>query len=306
MEHFRLIILLATYNGEKYLRQQLDSLLGQTYKDWVLYAHDDGSADTTLSILNAYAAKDSRVRILEDGVKGLGAAQNFMHLLKNAPEADFIMFCDQDDIWLPEKIEVMLQHINSAQPSMSYCNANSYKGEQPLPERVILFRATTVRDTLFLNGGIHGCLQIINKALRDIVVGYNGYVCMHDHLITLAAVSFGTVTYVDQNLMYYRQHSGNVTIGYETNIFRKAKKFLRSTAGVIDREHYKATVGFYEHYKTKMNRENQQLFLAYIQFPQSRLLKRILILLKCRFKIGRTSSILFLKIITRVPLGTKK
>jgi rhamnosyltransferase len=300
-----LTILLATYNGQKYLPELLDSIIGQTYKGWSLLVHDDGSTDNTLNILHLYAEQDKRIRLLEDEIHGLGAAQNFLHLLRIA-DADLIMFCDQDDIWLPDKIEVMIKHIDPfGSPAMSYCNANTYKEGRVLPEKLIMFHVTGLKNTLFLNGGIHGCLQIINRPLRDIVVDYKGYACMHDHLITLAAICFGAVRYVDETLMYYRQHGENVTIGYETNTGRKVRKFLTSEVPVIDRDHYNATIGFYEHFNSKMSPEQKQVFLAYRQFAVSSLPERIKILLKYQFMIGRTGSILLFKTILRKAIGSR-
>jgi rhamnosyltransferase len=169
-----------------------------------------------------------------------------------------------------------------------------------------MFHATDLRNTMFLNGGIHGCLQIINKPLRDILVDYTGYVCMHDHLITLAAVCFGEVKYVDESLMYYRQHSENVTVGYETNTRKKIKKFLTSEVGVIDHDHYQATVAFYEHFKTKLTSEQKAIFLAYMKFVIAPFSERINILFRHQFKIGRTTGILLFKTILRKPVGSKR
>lgn len=301
----QLTILLATYNGEKYLKEQLDSLIVQSYTEWTLLVHDDGSTDGTLDILRSYAQNDQRIRLLEDGITGLGAAGNFLHLLKHT-EADLTMFCDQDDIWLPDKVDVMVKSIDpSGMPAMSYCNASSYKDGNVLPDKVILFHTTHLRDTLFLNGGIHSCLQIINKPLRDLVLEYKGYVCMHDHLTTLAAVSFGTIKYVDRTLMYYRQHTENVTLGYETNVIRKIKNFFKPASSVIDTDHYRGTIEFYDHYKSKMSSVQQAFFLAYCRFAKAPLWERVAILFRYRFKIGRTNTILLLKTLMRKPMGKK-
>lgn len=300
----RLTILLATYNGQKYLREQLDSVISQSYKDWKLLAHDDGSTDDTISILRDYANLDNRIEILEDGISGLGAAHNFLHLLKHA-YTDFIMFSDQDDIWLPDKVKVMMENITSDTPAMTYCNANSYKADQVLPDRVIMFHPTSLYDTLFLNGGVHGCLQIINKPLRDLLVTYNGYVCMHDHLITLAAVCLGEIKYVDKDLMYYRQHSANVTVGYETKLTRKFLNFFDSSSGVIDIKHQMGTIEFFRHFENQLSNKQRKIFSAYFRFPSAPLIQRIGILLKHRFKIGRMSYILLLKTLLRKPVGSK-
>lgn len=96
-------ILLATYNSADYLSQQLDSLFNQTYKDWHIFIHDDGSTDNTLEIVDEYSRRFGKITILKDDKKRLGATFNFVHILDNVT-SKYYMFCDHDDIWLPEKI----------------------------------------------------------------------------------------------------------------------------------------------------------------------------------------------------------
>ena len=95
-------ILMATYNGEKYLREQIDSLLSQSYCDWTLYIQDDGSKDATLDIIKSY--DDERIVLVDVGLTRQGAGMNFMSLL-NMVESEYYMFCDQDDVWFGDKIE---------------------------------------------------------------------------------------------------------------------------------------------------------------------------------------------------------
>ena len=102
-------ILLATYNGEKYIREQIDSILNQTYKEFRLLISDDGSTDGTRDILNEYKAKDDRIEIFMQE-ENLGVVKNFEFLLKKV-EAKYYMFSDQDDIWKDEKIEKSLKKI---------------------------------------------------------------------------------------------------------------------------------------------------------------------------------------------------
>ena len=95
---------MATYNGEKYLREQIDSILKQTFKDWKLIIRDDGSKDKTIEILNEYEKKDKRIKVLQDNKGNLGVAKNFEELLKNS-SGEYVMFSDQDDYWMKNKIE---------------------------------------------------------------------------------------------------------------------------------------------------------------------------------------------------------
>ena len=96
-------ILLATYNGEKYLKHQLESILKQDYEQWGLLIADDCSSDNTLSIIEEFVAKDKRISTLPMLNNNIGSSETFFRLLRCA-DADYVMFCDQDDVWMPCKI----------------------------------------------------------------------------------------------------------------------------------------------------------------------------------------------------------
>lgn len=102
-------ILMATYNGERYLVEQIESILSQTETDWTLYIQDDGSKDNTLDIIRQYAEGD-KIVFVDSGLTRQGACLNFMSLL-NKVESRYYMFCDQDDVWLPEKIELSMERM---------------------------------------------------------------------------------------------------------------------------------------------------------------------------------------------------
>ena len=98
-------ILMSTYNGECYLKDQIESILSQTYKDWILYIRDDGSTDRTIRIIKTYVGNYPDKIIYEyDRLGNLGSGRSFMKLLSSI-DSDYYMFCDQDDVWLPSKIE---------------------------------------------------------------------------------------------------------------------------------------------------------------------------------------------------------
>lgn len=96
---------MCTYNGERFLKEQLDSLFCQSFDDFIIYVHDDGSKDKTLEILNSYINQyPQKIVLMDDPIKHRGAGSSFMWLLENV-ESQYYMFCDQDDVWLPSKIE---------------------------------------------------------------------------------------------------------------------------------------------------------------------------------------------------------
>ena len=106
----RIAILLATYNGGDRIHVLLDSILNQSYKNFTLYIHDDGSTDITLSVINSYQKGYPQIILLEDPFNHRGAKQSFIWMLSHVT-ADYYMFCDQDDLWLPNKINQSIHFI---------------------------------------------------------------------------------------------------------------------------------------------------------------------------------------------------
>lgn len=214
-------ILLATYNGARYLTEQIESLRSQTHQDWRLWIQDDGSSDETPSVIDAYASMDARIRVLRHvHHKTLGASGNFICLFGEvALNADYLMFCDQDDIWLPEKIEATLKAMQVAEaatpgPVLVHCDlevvderlrllANSFWQYGDLnPDRCALHHVV-------IHNNVTGCALMINKELRDLIVWPKSGIIMHDWWLTLAASAFGRITALSEPLILYRQHSSN-------------------------------------------------------------------------------------------------
>ena len=207
-------ILMATYNGEAFVEEQVQSIINQTYTDWRLLVHDDGSTDKTMEILHRLAEKDERVVVIEDGVQRLGVARNFIHLVKQSTAA-YCMFCDQDDVWLPNKVEKMVHAIeqyNQGIPQVVYTNAFLWSPDRGIiSDKNTLTYPTTLRQMLFLNTGIQGAAAIFNRAMCEVIEQPLSFYAMHDHVLLLAGICFGEVHYLHESLMYYRQHENNLT-----------------------------------------------------------------------------------------------
>lgn len=241
---------MATFNGADYISEQLDSLLNQTYRHWRLVVHDDGSTDNTLAIVRDYCAKDPRITLLSDGVSGRGAARNYLHLLQET-EAGLYMFCDQDDIWLPHKVERMVAAISPMkQPALVYVNGYFYRSGRVIRQKTTVIHPQTLQDSLFFNSGIQGCSVIVNAQLVTLLKPFPRHIAMHDHLLTMAAVTFGKINYVDEVLTWYRQHERNVTGNQQLGYYAKIRSFLTNGIPVIDSGHFAANKAFYERYGT--------------------------------------------------------
>jgi glycosyltransferase involved in cell wall biosynthesis len=236
-------VLLSTYNGETYLKEQLDSIISQTLHDWKLFIRDDGSKDQTIKIINEYITKykDKIVKI-NDNLGNLKSASSFMYLLEKV-NADYYMFCDQDDIWFKNKIEITLEKIqnleskNINKPILVFTNLHVVNNELITinesmweysninPENAKDFYKTTCLSS------VTGCTIMINKKLKDKVLPYSTNARMHDWWISLNAAYYGKVGYISDPTIFYRQHENNV-IGAEklnSNYYLSKIKSLKKT-----------------------------------------------------------------------------
>lgn len=213
-------ILLSTYNGGKFLEQQLDSIIKQSYKNWRIVIRDDGSKDNTVDIIKSYVNKYcDKIIFIEDNYEHLGACQSFSRLL-HYTSADYIMFCDQDDIWLPEKIEVSVMKMKELEatynnvPILVHSNlklidsdlniiSNSFWKYQKLNPKLIGI------NNLIIQNNVTGCTMMINKTLKELCAEIPEKAIMHDWWIALVTSAFGVFGYINRPLVLYRQHDKN-------------------------------------------------------------------------------------------------
>ena len=215
-------ILMATYNGEKYIREQLESILHQSNQEWELFIHDDGSADRTVEIISKYAeANPQRIHVVEGEASG-GAKKNFFYLMKNV-SAPYVMFSDQDDVWLKEKIEKTYEAIRRTEkrtgkdkPVLAFTDLKVVDQElNTVAERMsksqqLNPRRTTFKESLIQNI-VTGCTIMINRACaeKSLAVFDMDKIIMHDWWLALVASCFGEIVCVDEPLILYRQHGDN-------------------------------------------------------------------------------------------------
>lgn len=232
-----LAILLSTYNGSKFLREQLDSIINQNYNSWTLYIRDDGSSDITATIINEYVQKYDNIVYFEDS-SNLGSALSFMNLLRLV-EADYYMFCDQDDFWFDSKISDSLNKIKSVEvdydgPALIFADLkvtdeklrilsdSFWNYNKVLPELIM-------KEPDFINvfNCAPGCTMIFNSQLRNICNDYDNEIIMHDWYIMIKASLYGKVDYVNAPLMLYRQHFNNVVGADKVTVNKLLQKFIR-------------------------------------------------------------------------------
>lgn len=222
-------ILLATYNGEKYIKTQLYSILYQDYTNWKILIHDDGSTDNTVKIIKEFAKIDNRIILIEDGITGLGPGNNFIHLLSFST-SPFICFADQDDIWFENKLSSLFNIIkkkDNSRPQIVCCNYLEWNNGIIRTHK--LNKMKGFNEYLFQNGGIQGCASMFNKKIVELTQRPIEYIAMHDHLIGLIGLIYNAIEYYDTPLFFYRRHTNNVT---ETK--RSIKNILKSPSPVIN------------------------------------------------------------------------
>lgn len=303
-------ILMATYNGSKYLRNQILSLQQQTYSDWRLLVCDDGSTDDTREIVDAFSSQDPRIVVIEkDSKEKLGAAKNFLMLTRYA-SAKYVIFCDQDDLWFEKKIELLVEYAERNfeidLPALVYCDGYGYSDSKGLIvcDSISKVHASSLREFLFLNAGYQGCSCLFNRSLCEMAAGYQSDAYyMHDDVVSLLAHCFGNVHFLPKNLMLYRQHSENVTGNIRLGLLQNIRRVFLDRYPVLSNPHYFEKVDFFRCYEHQMSDKNRALFRAYIAFPKLNLVKRLLLLVKHGFSLGGSSLRLFLKALFRTPLG---
>lgn len=210
-------ILLTTYNGEKYLAAQLDSILSQTYTDFKIIIRDDGSIDSTISIIRDYIYKyPDKIALIEDDIACKSACKNFFQLVKHS-SAEYIMFCDQDDVWLPEKIQLSMDAMYECEKRHGESKPILIYGDyQIVDEQLNIISENTAKyyreekfSRILVQNYVHGCLAFMNRALCEKIGEYDDRILMHDWWVALIASAFGEVKHIPALLMKYRQHSNN-------------------------------------------------------------------------------------------------
>ncbi len=257
-------ILLATRNGERFVREQIGSLLGQTYGNFRILVHDDGSQDATVSILRELADRDSRIRIVDDGIRSGSAQKNFLHLLKYS-DAPRVMFCDQDDVWFPDKIEKMIKAASALPedvPGVVYSRANYWNPEKGTLGQTWKKFPKNLQQFLTQKAAVQGSASMFNPKAREMMLAYDGFVVMHDHLLALVTYTFGRVITMPDVLMNYRQHDSNVT-GNSDEAKGRAAWILSKLTGmkpVMGRRTLKAVREFFDTFGSEMTADKRRIF----------------------------------------------
>lgn len=228
-------VILATYNGEKYLKQQIDSILNQTYQNIKIYIGDDDSNDSTIDIIKAYKSLyPDKIKYYQNATN-MGFVKNFEKLLQIAKE-DYIAFSDQDDIWLPCKLEEQINKIKEIEkksnlPIMCHSDLTMMDENQNVICKSFFFfkkyKLKPEKDLGHILGpcGVMGNTMMINRALKDIILPFPEGIDFHDYYIAAICELFGERVTFYKSLVLYRIHQDN-TSNSKRNIFFKKNNLL--------------------------------------------------------------------------------
>ncbi len=278
----RIAILLPTWNGEKFLAEQLDSLLAQTYQNFVVVIRDDGSSDGTPALLAKYAAAHPHhIHVLVSDGQNLGASGSFSWLMNYALqhkqalglERAWLMFCDQDDVWVPQKVAISMQRMLALQqkypgaPALVHSDLRVVDEQrQLLAPSFVAYQGLEPRRNNFgrmiVSNTVTGCTALLNEELITLASPVPPEAVMHDWWLALVASAFGHIDYIDEALVEYRQHGRN-TIGAREYQKEERGSFLRR---VLEVRHKDLLTGlgiqaqaFLELYRPQLTREQKWL-----------------------------------------------
>jgi glycosyltransferase involved in cell wall biosynthesis len=247
----RVVILLGTYNGARFVGEQIRSIQSQTVDNWTLFIRDDASDDGTTEIIGGLATHDTRIRLVDDGHGRLGIVKNFGELTRmaHAQGADYVLFSDQDDVWNTSKIQEQLAYLRNVEeihgentPILVYSDLEvvdeqlrrihpsfmSYQGlthESRDPLRVLLTQ-----------NFVTGCATAMNRALLNVAVPLPPNVIMHDWWVALCAAVCGQIAFLPKALVRYRQHAAN-QLGAE-GLFKMLNPLSDASSRRLSRSEY--------------------------------------------------------------------
>lgn len=222
----KLIVMMSTYNGEKYLRQQLDSLVNQKLIPNKILIRDDGSSDKTLDIINEYEGRYSFIEHYQGQNKG--PARSFFELINKSEDADYYALCDQDDVWFDDKLSSAIKQLEKEDKTIPllYCCRYTLTDEnlKPIDNNISsLYTYTDFAHSLLYQTS-PGCTFVFNHEARKQIIKYDiekNYCIIHDSIIHKIVTMFGKMILDNNSHLYYRQHGDNA-IGLSGN---KVKTF---------------------------------------------------------------------------------
>lgn len=296
----KITVLLSTYNGEKYLQEQLDSLYAQCLPEGVameILVRDDGSSDGTVDILKENAAQGKLTWYTGENLK---PAKSFWHLVQTAPKSEYYAFCDQDDVWNPDKLLRAINRLreeNAQSQPLLYCS-NVTIADADLNPVGPMRKAQGAPRTDFAYALIYslapGCTMVFNDPAREAFVRYNmneQFEVIHDWLAHKIAAMLGTVIYDTTPTMLYRQHGNNVIGAHSPGLrsFLKEVKRLMTINALMRSKNAESLLNVYG---AQITQQNKRLLELVSKYRESRGAKKRLLKEKS-FSVRKKTDLFF-------------
>lgn len=224
MDNFNIVILMATYNGELYVAEQIESILNQSITRWQLIIRDDGSSDGTLKIISEYVSNDNRITILIDDKQHLGVINNFRELIKYSLTKDesLFFFADQDDVWFPDKLDIFVKEykkitsqLGATIPVLIHSDLQVVDSNLKIIHKSFM-KCIGIKSVyknplnrLLIQNYVTGCSMACNTELLKIGSPFPENIVMHDWWLALCAASCGKIGSIMEQTICYRQHRDN-------------------------------------------------------------------------------------------------
>lgn len=286
-------VIMASYNGEKYLAEQIESILASSFSDFELFIYDDGSKDNTVNIVRAYEKQYPGKIHLHQNEVNLGVTLNFLEAVART-DREYIMLCDQDDVWKPDKIAKSIKRMKSMESIYGkelclavFTDAEVVDGElKPISNSFFTFNRLDPRKTdlahILMENKLIGCTVMINGNIRRLLSSNSlpKQAKFHDWWLALIAASMGKISFINEGSLYYRQHGANLVggsgfISYMKN--RLANLHIQKEA--LYRSMYQAEE-FLTIYKAYIDEDNARLIRSFAQLKNTGLIKRRINILK--------------------------
>ena len=306
-QSIKVTILMATYNGERYLNEQLNSIISQEYQNWELIIRDDKSSDRTLQIINEYVALDTRIsQIFYGNVYG-SACSNFSQLCNWAAvnKKNYIMFSDQDDIWLPQKIAASLNILvayerdyGSEVPLLCYSNLKFIDSlGKPISTQLAL--PSKLKLGVMLNENYAwGCTMILNSAALNLAVPIPTEAVNHDYYIALVVSAIGNAHLIDQYLILYRQHTNNVSGSVDNlKISSRVNRYIKNTEYMLKplTQNLQLVDYVYNRFKNALSYDQREMMHQFLNGYYAGFIRLIYVMLKYRIlKIGFGKNLVYI------------
>ena len=291
-------ILMAVYNGEKFLSEQIESILAQDSDGWHLYICDDHSADSSFDIACRYAEKyPELITAYRNDIPSGSACANFIGMLKRS-QSEYVMFSDQDDYWKPAKVRLTfaemerLEKTHGDRPLLVHTEMEVVDAQLSVLEpRFTRFQgidpAASGLNRLLAQNNVTGCTMMINRRLADIIkTAPPEKMLMHDWWAGIAAAAFGHIGFVSEPLNMYRQHGGNQLGAVNNRSFSAFARAMKNTKKLKAKvtATYEQAQAFLNEYGDILPPHAKEIVEIYAQLPSCRKLTRISRIISRNFK----------------------